>query len=63
MNFIFEKLCHGQINIKGYCKKCWEGKCKGKLMIVWSEDLFVGTWNVLPLYRARALELLLEQVG
>jgi exonuclease III len=31
-------------------------------MIIRSKDLFVGTWNVLALYRAGALKLLLEQL-
>ena len=27
-----------------------------------TKDLFVGTWNVLPMYKAGALTLLLEQL-
>jgi len=39
-----------------------EGKCEDKQMTTLSEDLFVRTWNVLYVYRAGALPLLLEQL-
>ena len=37
-----------------------QGKCENKQMI--TKDLFVGTRNVLPMYKAGALTLLLEQL-
>lgn len=38
-----------------------EGKCEDKQMTALSKDLFVRTWNVLHMYRAGALSLLLVQ--
>ena len=38
-----------------------EGKCEDKQMTALLKDLFVRTWNVLYMYRAGALPLLLVQ--